>query len=185
MNIALLSVLYTLLLVLIVGAAAVLSVVAWRRPTPQLMFPAAGAVLATLLLAAVPEVDIGFGASALVTALALVAAVAGGGPAATLALRLASRGDTVEGSNGGILIHGGREEVLRGGTAIGVLERAAVAGVILSGFPEGLAVVIAIKGVGRFTELDEAATRERFIIGTFTSFIWAAACAGIAILARS
>ncbi|HEY8590792.1 MAG TPA: hypothetical protein VIL55_14700 [Naasia sp.] len=181
----LLAVLYVVLLVLVAAAAAVLSVLAWRRSGPQLVFSAAGAVLAALLLAAVPTGDLGFAVSALLTVLALVAAIAGGGPAATLALRLAIRGGQVEGSHGGILIRGGAEEVLRGGTAIGLLERAAVAGVILAGFPEGLAVVIAIKGVGRFTELDEAATRERFIIGTFTSFIWAAACAGIAILARA
>lgn len=185
MNVPLLAVLYVVLLVLTVSTVAALSVLAWRRPGPPLVFSAVGAVLAALLLAAVPTGDLSFGVSALITALALVAAVVGGGPAATLALTLAIRGGQVEGSHGGILIRGGAEEVLRGGTAIGILERAAVAGVILAGFPEGLAVVIAIKGVGRFTELDEAATRERFIIGTFASIIWAAACAGIAILARS
>ena len=46
-------------------------------------------------------------------------------------------------------------------------------------FPEGLAVLVAIKGVGRFTELEEAEARERFIIGTLTSIIWACACAAV------
>jgi len=70
-------------------------------------------------------------------------------------------------------------EVLRGGMTIGLLERFAAAGTIMAGFPEGLAVLIAIKGVGRFTELEEAEARERFIIGSLTSIIWACACAGL------
>jgi hypothetical protein len=68
-------------------------------------------------------------------------------------------------------------EVLRGGTTIGVLERLAIAGAIIAGFPEAIAVVIAIKGVGRFSELAAAEAKERFIIGTLASFVWACACA--------
>ena len=51
-------------------------------------------------------------------------------------------------------------------------------------------MVLALKGVGRFPDLrgDAAtggATTERFIIGTFTSVLWAAACAGmVALVAR-
>lgn len=75
-------------------------------------------------------------------------------------------------------------EVLRGGATIGYLERVAVAASLLAGYPEGLAVVVAIKGVGRFTELSEPETRERFIIGTFASLVWACAGAAIALLAR-
>ena len=67
--------------------------------------------------------------------------------------------------------------MLRGGLTIGVLERVATAGSIIAGFPEGLAIVVAVKGVGRFTELDAAEARERFIIGTFASLIWACAAA--------
>ncbi|TFC97759.1 MULTISPECIES: hypothetical protein [Cryobacterium] len=70
-------------------------------------------------------------------------------------------------------------EVLRGGLMIGILERLAVAGAILAGFPEAIAVVVAIKGVGRFTELATAEARERFIIGTLASLIWACACAAL------
>ena len=40
-----------------------------------------------------------------------------------------------------------------------------------------VAVVVAIKGVGRFTELAAAESRERFIIGTLSSLTWACACA--------
>jgi hypothetical protein len=61
----------------------------------------------------------------------------------------------------------------------------AVAGAILAGFPEALAVVVAIKGVGRFTELASSEARERFIIGTFASLIWACACANHVSLAQS
>ena len=42
-----------------------------------------------------------------------------------------------------------------------------------------IAVVVAIKGVGRFTELATAEARERFIIGTLASLIWACACAAL------
>ena len=68
-------------------------------------------------------------------------------------------------------------EVLRGGTTIGVLERLAIAGSIVAGFPEAVAVIIAIKGVGRFSELAAPEAKERFIIGTLASFVWAGACA--------
>jgi hypothetical protein len=69
--------------------------------------------------------------------------------------------------------------VLRGGTTIGLLERFATAAAIIAGFPEAIAVVVGIKGVGRFTELNEAEARERFIIGTLVSLIWACACAAL------
>ena len=71
--------------------------------------------------------------------------------------------------------------VLRGGTWIGVLERLLITGGILVGSPEVIAVVIAVKGLGRYPELRETDTdlrggvAERFIIGTLTSFLWAAA----------
>ena len=71
--------------------------------------------------------------------------------------------------------------VLRGGTWIGVLERLLITGGILVGSPEVIAVVIAVKGLGRYPELRETeqelrgGVAERFIIGTLTSFLWAAA----------
>jgi hypothetical protein len=72
------------------------------------------------------------------------------------------------------------EELLRGGTWIGVLERVAILGTILVGYPEAIAVVVAVKGLGRFPELRAAAgaaASERFIIGTLTSFLWSGAVA--------
>jgi hypothetical protein len=75
-------------------------------------------------------------------------------------------------------------EVLRGGAWIGILERAAIAVSLLVGLPEGVAVVIAIKGLARYPELRVPGASERFIIGTFVSGLWAAAAAGIALLIR-
>ena len=67
-------------------------------------------------------------------------------------------------------------EVLRGGWVIGYLERIAVIAAVALGRFEIVAAVIAVKGLGRFTELDNAVARERFIIGTLTSLTWAGAC---------
>ena len=82
--------------------------------------------------------------------------------------------------------------VLRGGAWIGYLERGAVAATLLASFPEGLALVLAVKGVGRYPELRDAGSGgragadapEEFIIGTLTSLLWAAAAAGTAALLR-
>jgi F0F1-type ATP synthase membrane subunit c/vacuolar-type H+-ATPase subunit K len=71
---------------------------------------------------------------------------------------------------------------LRGGHWIGLLERLAVYATILSGFGAGIAVVLAVKGLARYPELQATTTgaAERFIIGTFVSVLYAAACAGLA-----
>lgn len=71
---------------------------------------------------------------------------------------------------------------LRGGHWIGLLERLAVYATILSGFGAGIAVVLAVKGLARYPELQATTTgaAERFIIGTFVSVLFAAACAGLA-----
>jgi F0F1-type ATP synthase membrane subunit c/vacuolar-type H+-ATPase subunit K len=78
-------------------------------------------------------------------------------------------------------------EVLRGGALIGALERGAIFAAVVAGWPEGLAVVLAIKGLARYPELrgpDQVtaaahAVAERFIIGTFVSVLWAVTCAGL------
>jgi hypothetical protein len=70
----------------------------------------------------------------------------------------------------------GARAVLRGGTWIGALERLAVTGCMLVGQPEGIAVVVAVKGLGRYPELREnPGASERFVIGTLASLLWAAA----------
>ena len=85
----------------------------------------------------------------------------------------------------------GAGSVLRGGQWIGYLERGAVAATLLASFPEGLALVLAVKGVGRYPELRDAGSSgrnadapEEFIIGTLASLLWAAAAAGTAALLR-
>lgn len=77
------------------------------------------------------------------------------------------------------------EAVLRGGAWIGYLERAAVAATVLAGFPEGIALVLAVKGVGRYAELRETNAPEAFIIGTLASMLWATAAAGVVHLLTS
>lgn len=63
---------------------------------------------------------------------------------------------------------------LRGGTWIGVLERLAVTGMVLVGENEGVALVLAVKGLGRYPELREnPGASERFVIGTLASLLWA------------
>lgn len=113
---------------------------------------------------------------------AVAAAALGGGPVTTAVLTAADperavaslRGDAAGVSD---------PEVLRGGAWIGVLERLALTATLLLGRPEGVPVVLAVKGLGRFAELKETPAAERFIIGTLTSVLWAAACAGVAVLA--
>ena len=111
-------------------------------------------------------------------------AVLGGGPITATVLWLVDRGSSRPDS----MARAG--EVLRGGAWIGVFERAAVFATLVAGWPEGLAVVLALKGLGRYSELRGApqdaehpgitgGVAERFIIGTFASVLWATACAGI------
>jgi hypothetical protein len=109
---------------------------------------------------------------------AVLAAVLGGGPVATAVLRAAD--PAAAGVEGGPQ----DPDVLRGGTWIGLLERAAVGATLLAGSAEGLVVVLAVKGLGRYAELRAPAAAERFIIGTLASALWAAACVGVAVLLR-
>jgi F0F1-type ATP synthase membrane subunit c/vacuolar-type H+-ATPase subunit K len=107
-------------------------------------------------------------------------ALTGGGPLTTSVLSLVDRGNTRAQSTQKA------GEVLRGGALIGSLERAAIFAALVAGWPEGIAVVLAIKGLARYPELrspDQPASvtpqavAERFIIGTFTSVLWAVTCA--------
>jgi hypothetical protein len=107
---------------------------------------------------------------------AVLAAITGGGPVATAVLAAAD--PRAAGVGGGPQ----DPDILRGGAWIGVLERAAVAVTLLAGSAEGLVVLAAVKGLGRYAELRVAAAAERFIIGTLASALWAAACVGVALL---
>ena len=68
-------------------------------------------------------------------------------------------------------------ELLRGGAWIGALERFAVFLTLGARWPEGIAVVLAVKGLGRYAELRSHAgtgAAERFIIGSLVSLAWGA-----------
>lgn len=66
--------------------------------------------------------------------------------------------------------------MLRGGLWVGILERLAITGAIIAQAPELIAVVVAVKGLGRYPELQQAGgASERFIIGTLASFTVAVA----------
>lgn len=107
-------------------------------------------------------------------ALAAAMTVLGGGAVTTCILGLASSAAPTTARV--------QRDVLRGGAWIGALERLALLGTLVAGWPEGLAVIVAVKGLARYPELRSASSagtgaNERFIIGTFASLGWAATCA--------
>lgn len=74
--------------------------------------------------------------------------------------------------------------ILRGGAWLGVLERLAITGSLLAGYPYGIAIVVAIKGLGRYAELrDQPVASERFVVGTLASLIWSVATGLLGLLA--
>lgn len=167
-----------LLLFGVTGAAGLALALGGGRPRP----PVGAAAMAVLLAATGATAWAGGNGTdteiGVATVLAVLASVAGGGPVATGVLHAADPAS--------VGVGGGAQdpEILRGGAWIGVLERAALTGTLLAGWPEGLAVVLAVKGLGRFDELRTPAAAERFIVGTLASALWAAACAGLVVLLR-
>jgi hypothetical protein len=120
----------------------------------------------------------GDGASRLLLVLLAALAVVGGGPLSVFVLAWADR-EPYPGPLGARAEPLEDGEVLRGGAWIGSLERAGIFATLAAGWPEGVAVVLAVKGVGRYHELGAAGAAERFIIGTFASVLWASACAAL------
>lgn len=109
---------------------------------------------------------------------AVLIAVVGGGPVTSAVFRIVDGPGT---PGPGSVRRAG--DVLRGGAWIGALERLAVCVALIIGWPEGLALALALKGLGRYPELrheDRPGIAERFLIGTFVSVLWACACAGTA-----
>ena len=169
------------LVLALLAAALVAGAWGWSRLGMRIWAPAALLLLAAAAgVAAVPAevtVDGRGGRAALVTL-----AGVGGGPVTARVFALVDRGETAAQS----MDRAG--QVLRGGAWIGALERGAIFASLVGGWPEGLAVVLALKGLGRYPELRAAedgvrtGAAERFIIGTFTSVLWAAACAGVVVL---
>jgi hypothetical protein len=179
----------TALVLALTAAGLILAVLAWMPEAgSDLEIVLSGVTLACLVAVGVivlagdgvvgwPE---GWWNVLLLTAGAL--AVAGGGPLTTSVLSLVDRGNTRSQSTQQA------GEVLRGGALIGALERGAIYASMVAGWPEGLAIVLAIKGLARYPELrspDQPASvtpqavAERFIIGTFTSVLWSVTCAGV------
>lgn len=174
----------TQLVVVLLAATAVASAAGWSTFGRTIWPPISLLLLvATATTAAVSgRLETGDRAVAtLIVALAGSAAVLGGGPVTTWVFSFVDRGQTVANS----MEQAG--SLLRGGAWIGALERLAVFAGLAAGFPEGVAVVLALKGVGRYPDLKAdsggGSTTERFIIGTFTSVLWGAGGAGLVALA--
>ena len=117
-----------------------------------------------------------------------LAAVAGGGPVVRVVLRAGGVTSGDEDNRGHTDSPAGADEKtttsapLHGGRLIGFLERGAVAGTLLLGWPEGLAIILAVKSLARYPELRAPHASEQFIIGTFTSVLWASGISGIGYL---
>jgi hypothetical protein len=182
----------TQLVLVLLGAALVFALIGWspygRTIGPPLALLTLGA--AAVVASVSEELSTGRWTTTVLVALAGLLAVVGGGPLTTRIFAIVDRADqTSQLGRPGLLDRETLDqagEVLRGGAWIGALERLAVFAGLAAGFPEGVAVVLALKGVGRFPDLradgGSGAATERFIIGTFASVLWAAACAGMVAL---
>lgn len=156
-----------------------LSLLHFARPDPVLVVGAAcTAALGVAGLAAWSVDPVGGVAAEIAAVVAVGTATTAGSPVVRSIFRLMRREFVLE----------QRDDqpapALRGGAWIGYLERAAIALTLLGGFPEGIAFVLAVKGIGRYAELRETNAPEAFIIGTMASFLWAVGCAGIPLLLR-
>ena len=168
-------------------AALVLVTVAMRRPRAAPLLVASGLVVLCVVVVAVLPWNVPPLYGAVLALLTVALATVGGNPVVRWVLAVADGGRSAEGPRGGILVElmaeppapPRQEEILRGGTTIGYLERLAAALGIVAGFPAVIAVIVALKGVGRFTELATPAARERFIVGTLASLLWACAVSAI------
>ncbi len=158
----------------------------WNR---QPVWPALAVVLlcAALVVAARAEM-VGRPGLIACTALVILGSAAGGGPLTVVVLRMASAATAPRVREPGRPDPTPPEDLLRGGSWIGALERIAVTTTLIAGWPEGIAVVLAVKGLARYPELRApgpgAGASERFIIGTFTSVLWACGCAVTVLLLR-
>jgi hypothetical protein len=174
------------MLLVLLGAGVLSSCWAWTRSGARTWTPISLILLlASLAWAGAADLQLaGDAPRTLLVALAGAWAVVGGGPVTAALFDVVDQGDTAGGDEDDSLEHAG--ELLRGGAWIGALERAGVVGALVAGWPEGTAVVLALKGLGRYPELRNAGTgavAERFIIGTFSSVLWAAGCAACVVLA--
>jgi len=179
---------------MLLGLVGALAVLATALDRPRLGIPAIVVIGVGALALALGFDPRPAGLVAGILPLAIVAVgIVAGGPVAVLVLGAATRGGPPTGEHGGIIVPvagatTGRaatstREVLRGGTTIGYLERVVVIAAALIGRWELVAALIAVKGLGRFRDLDAGAATERFIIGTLVSTLWAGVCAALIVLA--
>jgi hypothetical protein len=183
------------------GAVAVLAVcVALSVVSARIRVPVLGALTAIPVVLALVGVTLGVEIPpphpvyAAIVAIELFAlGVTAGSPLTLFVVELTEKHSVRVGAHGGILPatteHSAigttdpTKEVLRGGATIGYLERIAVIGCLAVGRVEGIAVIVAIKGLGRFSELDSPEARERFIIGTLVSLIFSCGAGALLVLA--
>ncbi|MBD0861547.1 hypothetical protein IA539_10030 [Gordonia sp. zg691] len=136
---------------------------------------------ATALTAAAAGPATGFLGSA-APVIAAVAAVTGGGPVVRAVLAAGGVGTGPNPApNPDPAPTGTPADVgpLRGGRVIGYLERLAVVTTLMAGWPEGLAIILAVKSLARYPELRAPHASEQFIMGTFASVLWAVGLAGV------
>lgn len=171
----------TVVVLVLLGAALTASAGGWWTPARRIAPAATIALLAAVaVVASIAQPPLTEpGTVTLLVVLAGALAVAGGGPVTSGVFEIIDRQHEA-GTDGTSMRRAG--DVLRGGAWIGALERAAVFASLVAGWPEGLALALALKGLGRYPELrnqDVTGAAERFIIGTFTSVLWAASAAGV------
>ncbi len=172
-------------LAVLLGIVLAVSLTAWWQRA--IIFPAvATGSLCTAIVVAAGADGVGRPALIVCTALAVTASAAGGGPLTVAVLRRAASSTAPRVREPGRPDPTPAEDLLRGGAWIGSLERLAVSATLIAGWPEGIAVALAVKSLARYPELRSpgAGASERFIIGTFTSVLWAAACAVTVLLLR-
>lgn len=172
-------------------AALALVTFSLRAPANAPLIVAAGLVVVALIVVVVSPLNVPIPVGFVIALLGTAVAAIGGDPVTRRVLAIATHGRVREGDGGGILlrapqtdrpdagalpgadVRGEVREVMRGGATIGYLERISVVIALIAGFPEALAIIVAVKGVGRFSELAAPESRERFIIGTMSSLLWA------------
>ncbi|MBX3093581.1 MAG: hypothetical protein KF680_03420 [Cryobacterium sp.] len=184
-----LSVLGWMLVVLMLGGGLALTLIASKNGRHWVIAPVALLVIAAILFAALGGLATAPHVSFVIVSIALLVAIGviGGSPVVLVVLELAGSDKNSLGEHGGILVTdaGAKKatrEILRGGATIGYLERLIIMGAALVGQFAAVAIVVAVKGLGRFSELENAAARERFIIGTLASIAWAGACVAPAVI---
>ncbi|VFA81971.1 Uncharacterised protein [Gordonia paraffinivorans] len=140
----------------------------------------AGLASATAIVATAAGPATGFWAHA-APVIAAAAAVTGGGPIVRAVLALGGVRPAPAADDSADEDPESTTEVgpLRGGRVIGYLERLAVVSTLMAGWPEGLAIILAVKGLARYPELRAPQASEQFIMGTFVSVLWAIGMAGI------